>query len=234
MSEQDLEKALLPIRKRRLYEDVELQLMELITQGIIKPGNKFPSETELIKRFGVSRSILREAFRILETRGIVQSVQGGGRYLRSSTIQNFNDQPKAEFALERSSLLEVCEVRLALEPMAAALAAQRASDGELSELEQQLLGLRGQDRNDEEDFRFHLMLARISGNSMLNKLITEQINIVGTIRDEIMLPIIEKHRMEDFIADHTQILQALRTHDDKAASEDMYRHIWNSYILIKK
>ena len=59
---------LTPIKRVRLYEEVESQLMSLVTDGVIQPGEKFP-ESELIEQLNVSRAVLREAFRILEGKG---------------------------------------------------------------------------------------------------------------------------------------------------------------------
>lgn len=65
---------LTPIKRVRLYEEVESQLMSLVKDGMIQPGEKFPSESELVEQLNVSRAVLREAFRILEAKGLVYSI----------------------------------------------------------------------------------------------------------------------------------------------------------------
>jgi len=70
------------VSRYRLYQDVVGQLVEHIRSGRILPGERFPSERELERQMGVSRGILREAFRVLEAGGIVESQPGGGRFLK--------------------------------------------------------------------------------------------------------------------------------------------------------
>lgn len=228
----DYEKVLLPIRRKRLYEDVEDQLMDIIKQGKLKPGDKFPSETVLKEKLNVSRAILREAFRVLETRGIVESIQGGGRYLKIPARKNSINKP-INIELEASSLLDVYEVRLAIEPMAARLAAERTDSSGLNTLKTLVNELKNKDRDDEEDFRFHITIANLSKNTMLEKLIIDQINIVGSMSEEVFEPIIKAYKMEDFINDHMRIVKAIELHDGEMASLLMYKHIEKSYFLIK-
>lgn len=67
-----------------LYEEVVEELYRLIDEKHIQPGGKLPPERELIEQLKVSRNVLREAFHVLETRGVIVSHQGKGRFLRNS------------------------------------------------------------------------------------------------------------------------------------------------------
>jgi len=69
-----------------LYEQVVEDLCLLIDRGDFEPGDQLPSERELIEKLNVSRNVLREAFHVLESRGVIVSHQGKGRFLRESPI----------------------------------------------------------------------------------------------------------------------------------------------------
>ena len=71
------------ITRPLLYQEVVNALYNIIDEQQIQPGAQLPSERELIERLGVSRNVLREAFHVLEQRGIILSKQGRGRFLRS-------------------------------------------------------------------------------------------------------------------------------------------------------
>ena len=71
-----------------LYQEVVSALYQIIDEQKIQPGAQLPSERELIERLGVSRNVLREAFHVMEQRGIIISQQGRGRFLRSLPRNN--------------------------------------------------------------------------------------------------------------------------------------------------
>src|SRR5688572_30360900 len=75
-----------PVRTVRLSEEIIRQIAELIADGSLRLNDKFPSERELQERWQVSRPVLREAFRVLEMQGVVESRPGAGRYLRSDHV----------------------------------------------------------------------------------------------------------------------------------------------------
>jgi len=65
-----------------LYENVIEQIMELIKNNELKPVDKLPPERELAEKLSISRGSLRQAFRVLESKGLIKSKPGGGRYIR--------------------------------------------------------------------------------------------------------------------------------------------------------
>ena len=90
-----------------LYEEVVEELYRLIDEKHIQPGGKLPPERELIEQLKVSRNVLREAFHVLETRGVIVSHQGKGRFLRAHLLMaNFTIRSKATlFLLPFQSIL---------------------------------------------------------------------------------------------------------------------------------
>ncbi len=118
------------IAKPLLYEEVINKLLEGINNGYIKPGEKFPTDREMVEQSKVSRNVLREAFHILSERGIVTSIQGKGRFLRKLPDREMWSGNTIK-TLERGSLLEIFEVRKVLELYAIELASEKASAQDL-------------------------------------------------------------------------------------------------------
>ena len=98
-----------------LYQEVVNALYQIIDTSNLKPGDQMPAERELMEQLGVSRNVLREAFHILEQRGIITSQQGKGRFLREIPISQLGEDKQEEMSknLERYSLYEAYEVRTA-------------------------------------------------------------------------------------------------------------------------
>ena len=119
-----------------LYEEVIENLYRLIDSGKIKPGETFPSERVLIGEWDISRNVLREAFHILEQRGLITSRQGKGRFLRKLPDDQHRDMSESTSKMiERCSLLEIYQVRQMLEAKACGLTALRITDSDVNELE---------------------------------------------------------------------------------------------------
>lgn len=106
-----------PIKNRRAFEEVSLKIKTLIFDGILKPGDKLPSETDLALQFNVGRQTIREALRILELSGFITVHRGGsGGPIIKDTISNtisalFLDA----FRMKKISLAELTVARLEIE-----------------------------------------------------------------------------------------------------------------------
>src|SRR4051794_2065706 len=116
------------VRSERLYEKIIQQLIQLIEEGKLKPGDRLPPERKLAENLGCSRTSLREACRVLESEGIIISKPGGGRFIQrvdqNLTLKyHFNTVDM----LEKSAIIYFLEAREALEPKIAELASQRAT-----------------------------------------------------------------------------------------------------------
>ena len=115
-----------------LYQEVVNALYQIIDTSNLKPGDQMPAERELMEQLGVSRNVLREAFHILEQRGIITSQQGKGRFLREIPISQLGEDKQEEMSknLERYSLYEAYEVRQVLETKAMDLIVRNATDSD--------------------------------------------------------------------------------------------------------
>ena len=126
-----------------LYEQVVEDLCLLIDRGDFEPGDQLPSERELFEKLNVSRNVLREAFHVLESRGVIVSHQGKGRFLRESPISGKEKRyDSLSKNLECYSMIEAYEVRQALEEKAVELIIKNASEKDIDELEEALQHLR--------------------------------------------------------------------------------------------
>ncbi|MGE5541463.1 MAG: FadR/GntR family transcriptional regulator [Bacillota bacterium] len=210
------------VEKQRLYESVVEQLVGYVEAGDITPGERFPSERELERQLGVSRGILREAFRVLEARGLIESRPGGGRFLREVTGL-FRDGVTL-VALEKSVLLDVVESRLALEVNVARLAAVRATREDVINLRNVVKKFfsRNSPREEDKDLDFHLAVARATHNFVLHELVKLQINLLKEHRQQAHL---DKNEWEALCLEHRRVLEAIEGGNPEAAAGAMEAHL---------
>jgi DNA-binding FadR family transcriptional regulator len=162
-------------RNGRLSEQVLHEIQRLIVEEYPAPGSRLPKEAELAEKFQVSRIVIREAMKILEDRGMVEVRAGRGTLtvaptpdrVKESLLQLFRDQPMPTIE-DMESMLELRQV---LEETSASLAAVRATDEDLIEIENALRGM-AEDDGDlkhtiEADLRFHRAVMRAAHNSYL-------------------------------------------------------------------
>jgi GntR family transcriptional repressor for pyruvate dehydrogenase complex len=185
----------LPLQRQQLVDQVIQRLRESIVLGRVAPGTKLPAEPALMRQFGVGRSTVREAIRALAQAGLVEVRQGDGTYVRTGRAE---DDPLVD-QLRRARVVEVHEVRRALELEIARLAARRRTDDDLTRLRAALVERRAQlERGNaaamlDADLAFHLGMARACGNAVLAELyasfatalrasLTELVDLAGVRR----------------------------------------------------
>ena len=220
----------------RLYESVIEQIMNLIKNNKLKPGDKLPPERELAEKLSISRGSLREAFRVLESRGLIKSKPGGGRYIREIRKNGHNSTENIILSLEKSSILELLEAREMFEVKIAKIAAQRATPEDIKSIEKALNkmneeeGLKN-DKKTESDTEFHLAIAGASHNFVFVNIIKLHLDLLKETRGKTwkMPGRREKQREE-----HQAILQAIKERDSKKAGEAMLKHLRNvREVLVK-
>ena len=118
-------------RGTRIYEKVVEKLKGEIAAGNILPGDPLPSERQLMDTFGVSRSSLREAFRVMELLGLIESIPGKGRFVRHPRTISAD---RSTIQLEDSAILELMEARRILDPAIAGESAMRATPSDLTRI----------------------------------------------------------------------------------------------------
>jgi GntR family transcriptional regulator, transcriptional repressor for pyruvate dehydrogenase complex len=154
----------------RLSEQLADALVVGIREGKFQPGQRLPTEAALVQRFGVSRTVVREALSRLKTLGLLESRQGSGAYIRqpdARQAQRLQLQPDGSVA----AVLQMVEVRRALEAEAAALAAARRTMRAVKQMRQAMQAIdkavaTGGD-GVAEDVAFHASIAQTAGNPYL-------------------------------------------------------------------
>lgn len=163
-----------PVRRVRTHEHVLTQIAERILDGRLEVGDRLPSERELVGALGVSRGSVREALRILESMGIIETNVGSGRDAGSTISGRPSDALsnllRLHLALSRFQLTDLVEVRIQLERAAAAGAAAVAEPSDIARLNE-IIGEMAQGdlehaKFHELDTEFHVTIAHASGNAL--------------------------------------------------------------------
>ena len=124
------------VEKRRAYQDVVQQMLNLIRNGKLKKGDQLPTERDLTETFKVSRTTVREAIRYLESMRLVESRQGNGTYVLASSDNASVQTLSAALFQDRDELVDIFYIRKIIEPSIAQLAAEYATPEEVKELEE--------------------------------------------------------------------------------------------------
>jgi len=150
-------------------------LRALIADGTLRPGDRLPSEGELCERLGVSRGSLREGIRMLAALGVLETRHGSGSYVSDLNAGDLIGSLSLTVGLlPLESILELYELRRALEAHAASLATARIDEAALEELDALLVELEATTDDEEQsrlDHLFHMRIAEIAGNSALASLL---------------------------------------------------------------
>jgi GntR family transcriptional repressor for pyruvate dehydrogenase complex len=213
------------IKYHRVYEDVIEQIENLILEGNLAPGDVLPTERELAQAFGISRGTLREAFRILEREGLIETRPGGGRFLGKS-LSKTEDTGRIIENIERATIIELLEAREIFETGIVELAAKRATEQDIAEIEAALEKWgtidRDSDDPDSPDQAFHLSVAKATHNVVLVNLIDLHMDLLQKTRNKTdVIP----GRKEEVYKEHFAIFQAIKEHDPAQAREALLRHL---------
>ncbi len=220
-------------RVQPAYQQVAEQLMTLILEGEMKVGDRLPVEAEFASMFGVSRSTMREALRILSSRNLVVTTRGvgGGSFVAEPDPDHVAGYLEASFGLLSSSdaitVEDLLEVRESLEVPAAKLAAERRTDEHLAELRSCLIGNRDGYRighRFEGNARFHTTVLEASGNLLLSVVARPVFSLLRTrfLRDQA-----PEQFWKHVAHDHQEILRFLELGDAESAGDAMQEHLGN-------
>lgn len=192
-------------------EEIVDRIFEAIIDQRLPPGTKL-SEAALCEAFGVGRMRIRQSLLLLASREVVDLLPNRGAFVASPTAEQAR---------------EVFEARLMIEPNVARLAAERASDADLTMLEQHLqlehAAHHGSRRRDAIRLsgHFHVLLAEVSGNSVALRMVKELVTRTSLIIGIFGSPGVSNCRDED----HDDIFHAFRTRDCEAAARLMSDHL---------
>ncbi len=215
-----------PVRKTKVYAEVAGQIHRLIAEGRLNPGDKLPPERELAEVFGVSRTSVRDAIRVLETQGLVEPRHGEGTVVRQIPIDAIVTPLADAVTASKDLPATLFDMRKMLEPPVARAAAFRATDEDVAALEQILAQQAERVRAGaiaiEEDNAFHYRIAAAAKNQIVLRIMDV---IMDLLRESRARWLQRPGRAEKSVEGHRGILDAIRRRDPDSAAERMRAHI---------
>lgn len=209
-------------------EVVARHLADQIIDQALPPGTRLPPEREMIEAFEIGRATLREALRLLETRGVlrIKRGSGGGPVVRRPEPEDLGDALSLILQFEGTSLRQVIDARQALEPTIARLAAERISDQEIEFLQGTIDTMRAEAGNHsaflEQNWLFHRAISEAADNIPLRAFVDS----LKSIWDGAIVGVRYSARRHHGVADaHQKIVDVLRERDPDAAFRAMTDHL---------
>jgi len=205
------------------------QFVQLLNSGQYKLGEKLPPEAVMCEELQVSRPVLREVLRTLRYLGYLETVQGGGTYIAKMPLNSTLSEIKLRLALESTQLMEVWELRYIIEVAVAGLAAERATDTEIENIQQaaehyEKSVLDGTNPNEtiESTQKFHNEIARAAHNAVLMDVLEDISNLLTQSRES---SIQVEGSSERATSHHRRIANAISDHNVPGAKEAMREHL---------
>ena len=227
----------IPVNKKNIIEHIA----RMIIEGTLKTDQVLPNEIALASLFGVSRTMIRDALRSLEEKGLIERKTNLGTRVRSIHSWNLLDSEVLDWSSKTLTqsrfLLSLLELRLIMEPQAAALAAIRANDSDLQDIRGSFARMASSDAgtagvvlDTEADIEFHKAIIKASGNLFITQ-------FGGAIRAALHHTIylsnksnIDHQKSHDC---HRRVLEAIENRDSRAAYDGMCRVLKNTISDLK-
>lgn len=221
-----------PIVRRKLADEVRQRLLTLI-RSELSPGDRLPSERELMERFAVGRPAVREALQSLGTAGLIEISHGERARVAipdtRTMLDRFGDTMLHLLQTSPQTLEDLKQARLLFETSMAKLAARNATASDIRQLEQALDRQKAAMQDVPQfvkcDMAFHVAIASISHNSVCTMLSEAMLDWIFRFRRELLrLPGSELITM----AEHQRLLAAIASHDEGEAERAMTEHLTRS------
>ena len=219
-------------------DDVTVKLIavfkQLISEGTMTRGGRLPSERELAASFGVSRSSLRQALKVLEIMGVISQRVGDGTYLNSSAKAILSEPMQFLILLDGISEHELMEARLIVEPELAAQAAERATEEDIAVIRREVEAMEqatlDQRQFIEHDLLFHQSIFAAAKNrvcGLMFAVVHQSLKNLITLTSQVV-------DAEHTLVLHRRILNAIRKRDPDEARRRMREHLLDARELIAK
>lgn len=211
-----------------------LRFQQMLGEGLLSPGSKLPSERDLAVHFGVARSSLRQALKVLEIMGVIRQKVGDGSYLNEDASSVLAVPMEFLFLLDDISWQELMEMRLITEPALAAKAAEHANSADIALLKQSLEDFE-QSRGDHlkmvaSDLLFHRAIFQASGNRLSGRLF----HMIHRAMLNMMMLTSQMVELEHTLAFHNPIFAAIKQRDSALARKLMTDHLTDANKLLEK
>ena len=227
-------------RPRGLVDEIVETLATSIREGQLQPGDKLPTEAEIMARFDVSRTVVRESLSKLQASGLVETRHGIGTFVLPPQDSG-NFKITAEDFATVADVISVLELRISLETEAAGLAAQRRTPENLATMETALLAFQNSINRDSDavppDFQFHMEVARSTGNRHFADLMTYLGTMISPrtrVNTVLSAPEGRLNYLQRVNGEHESIYNAIRDQDAEAARAAMRTHLSNSRERLRR
>ena len=222
-----------PIRSRNVFEEALERVAHALKVGVYAPGERLPSERELAARLGISRPTVREVTRALEQAGYVTLRRGrmGGAYVLERDHRGMGESAECVAEAMGETLLDALDLRWAVEPATADLAARRATDDEILELRRLHQScVEAKDRAYRpRDMMFHLQIARLARSPSLESAVRD---IQMRLTDMFTATPVINDVLRNSDRQHAAIVDAIARGDPSAARDAMEDHLTASHAFL--
>lgn len=225
-------------KNRSLTQDLVSELSRQITEGHIKRGEKLPTESEVMDRYGVSRTVVREAISRLQASGVVETRHGIGTFVLDTPSTGFRIDPATIVTLR--DVMAVLELRISLEVESAGLAATRRTDAQLADMAAALARFYNASHATDAvsaDFAFHQQIAIATGNRYFIDIIDHfGTSIIPRTRlDSAYIARSDQQEYHNRLCrEHDDIYAAIQRQDSEAARAAMRLHLTNSRERLRR
>jgi GntR family transcriptional regulator, transcriptional repressor for pyruvate dehydrogenase complex len=230
-----------PIVKKRVYQEIITQFVEMLSKDLIKVGEKLPAERTLAEMFQVSRPSVREALRVMETIGIVETKPGGGASVTDLNLAPFINTFAPLITRRDGFEMELLDLRELLEVKAVELAAKSSNPETLKSLDEiinrmkQALDIKDAEESAICDIEFHKKIFENSGNYILLQASGYVNSLIGiSIKVNRALLLQEEENAVNLYSEHQSIFKAIKQKDPVQAKKYMNQHIDRVRILYQK
>ena len=210
-----------PIKTKRTFEEISNRIKEFVFKGVLKPGQKLPSEIELAKKFQVGRQSVREALRLLELSGFISIRTGvkGGPIIEDTMLSKMAGMFIDTFKFNRIPITDLTVARQEIEKLILKMVFENADSSDIRDLQKniekakakQLMGMAAF----EENIGFHRLLAKASKNHVFSMVIEPILAIESDFRSK--FKIIDIDKSIKFTNYHQEILMAIIDSDYRRA-----------------
>jgi len=233
MDNRDLKLELKAIDTSSLVDKVEMRLIEVFLYKELKPGDAIPKETELAQLMGVSRTVIRESLNRLKTMGLVESKKHSGTIIKSPDLSAILEKSLIPRILDNKTLMDVFEIRLALEVGMADFIFARKTKEDIEELEE-IVDIEPDHSDDilfdvEHEMKFHGKLYSMTGNETLNDFQNLILPAFQHVYDIGLLKIKAKRKKHQ---SHKDLVALLKKGTPDEFREGMRRHLENHFVRI--
>jgi GntR family transcriptional regulator, transcriptional repressor for pyruvate dehydrogenase complex len=209
-----------------------LRFQEMLREGVLSQGTRLPSERELAAHFNVARSSLRQALKVLEIMGVITQKVGDGSYLNTDTSAVLAVPMEFLFLLDDTSVDELTELRLLMEPGLARLAAQRATADDIALLRKSIKDLESSSKDRlklvSSDLLFHRAIFQASKNRTASSLF----QTIHRAMAKMILVTSQLVELEHTLSFHKPIMRAIEQRKGDEAAALMRDHIQDATALL--